>query len=67
MKQLRSLFSTILKMFNYSNDIGTALRDLTPVDQNKWMILMRFRKSDDSFTRDQENKQYEMEFRSDYE
>jgi hypothetical protein len=28
---------------------------------------MRFSKSDDSFTGDQENKKYEMEFRSDYE
>jgi flavorubredoxin len=42
-------------------------RDLTPVNQDKWKVSMRFSKSDDSFTRDQENKQYEMEFRSDYE
>jgi hypothetical protein len=43
------------------------LRDLKPVDQDKWKVSMRISKSDDSFTRDQENKQYEMEFRSDYE
>jgi hypothetical protein len=43
------------------------LRDLTPVDQDKWKVSMRFNKSDDSFTRNQENKQYGMEIRSGYE
>jgi hypothetical protein len=56
----------IKKTFDYGNDIGTALRDLTPVDQDKLKVSMRFSKSDNAFTRDQENKQYEMEFRSDY-
>jgi hypothetical protein len=61
------IINYIKKTFDYGNDIGTALRDLTPVDHDKWKVSMRFSKSDNSFTRDQENKQYEMEFRSDYE
>jgi hypothetical protein len=60
------IINFIKKTFDYGNDIGTALRDLTPVDQDKLKVSMRFSKSDNAFTRDQENKQYEMEFRSDY-
>jgi hypothetical protein len=46
-------------MFDYGNDIGKALRYLTPVDQDKWKVSMRFNKSGD--------KQYKIEFCSDYE
>jgi hypothetical protein len=57
----------IKKSFNHGNDICTALRDLSPLEQDNWKVSMKFSESNDSYTRDQENKQYEMEFCLDYE
>ena len=57
----------IKKTFEYGNDIGSALKELKPIDTEKWRVSMKFSDSTDAVVRDQENRQYEMEYKSDYE
>jgi hypothetical protein len=57
----------IKKIFEYGNDIGSALKELRPINTEKWRVSMKFNDSQDALVRDQENQQYDMEYKSDYE
>jgi hypothetical protein len=57
----------IKKTFEYGNDIGSALKELRPINTEKWRVSMKFSDSQVALVRDQENRQYEMEYKSDYE
>jgi hypothetical protein len=52
----------IKKTFDYGNDIGTELKELTPIDKEKWKVSMKFSMSSDERVRTQESKQFELEF-----
>ena len=45
----------IKKTFEYGNDIGSALKELRPIDTEKWRVSMKFSDSTDAVVRDQEN------------
>jgi hypothetical protein len=57
----------VKKTFEYGNDISMALKNLSPADKEVWKVSLKMSKADDQITKDQENKQYEMEFKLDYE
>jgi hypothetical protein len=55
------------KTFEYGNDISMALKNLLPADKEVWKVSLDMSKADDQITKDQENKQCEMEFKLHYE
>ena len=61
------IINFIKKTFDYGNDIGTSLKDLCPVDKEKWRVMMKFSSASDTSQKEQENRQFELEFKSDYE
>jgi hypothetical protein len=62
------LINHIKKIYDYGNDIGSALETLQPVDTSTWKPSMQQSKqTTDTALRDMENKQFEIEFKSDYD
>jgi hypothetical protein len=56
----------VKKTFEYGKDISMALKNLLPADKDIWKVSLKMSKADDQITKDQENEQYEMEFKLDY-
>ena len=57
----------IKKLFDYGNDIGSALETLEPADTSEWKLTMRFSTNKDENVQKNENRQYEIEFKADYD
>ena len=61
------LINHIVKTFEFGNDIGTALTELTPVDTEQWKPTMQFSTSTDETIKQMENEQFKMEFKSKFD
>lgn len=61
------LINYIKKLYDYGNDIGSALETLVPLDTTQWKPRMRVSTEDDEATRTAENRQFEIEFKADYD
>ena len=61
------LINYIMKAFDYVNYIGTALKLLEPINRSAWKPRMQvsIATTDEDCTA--ENRQYEIEFKADYE
>jgi len=57
----------IKKTFKKGNDIATALKKLEHPDTDEWRVKLRKSEAEDEETREAENEQFRMEFKSDYE
>lgn len=57
----------IKKIYDYGNDIGTALEKLEAIDTTAWRPRMQVSGEEDETVRTIENKQFEIEFKSDYD
>jgi predicted nuclease of restriction endonuclease-like RecB superfamily len=57
----------IKKTCVYGNDIATSLKELCLIDKNKWKVEIKFSDDTDVFQKEQQNRLFEMEFKSDYE
>ncbi|KAI2510062.1 Reverse transcriptase (RNA-dependent DNA polymerase) [Fragilaria crotonensis] len=61
------LINHIKKLYDYGNDIGSALEKLEAIDTTVWKPSMQVSGKTDEEIRAIENKQYEIEFKSDYD
>ena len=61
------LINHVKKTFEYGNDIGTALMDLKEPDSDLWKPNMQVSVATDDDTKAAENRQYEIEFKADYD
>ena len=61
------LINYIKKLYDYGNDIGTALESLEPLDTSAWKPRMEVSTSEDEAVRNNENRQFEIEFKADYD
>jgi hypothetical protein len=61
------LINHVKKVYDYGNDIGTALEDLEPVDLTQWKPKMQVSEESDEEIRMIENRQFEIEFKADYD
>ncbi|KAI2506113.1 Reverse transcriptase (RNA-dependent DNA polymerase) [Fragilaria crotonensis] len=61
------LINHIKKLYDYGNDIGSALEKLESIDTTAWKPSMQVSGETDEEIRAIENKQYEIEFKSDYD
>ena len=50
----------IKKLYDYGNDIGSALETLEPVDTSDWRPTMKFSSDEDETIRKNEDRQYEI-------
>ena len=57
----------VKKMFEYGNDIGQALKQLTEIDTDPWKPSISMSTSADTAVKEAQNKQFEIEFKVDYE
>ena len=55
------------KVYEYGNDIGTALENLEPVDLTQWKPKMQVSDDSDEEIRIIENRQFEIEFKAEYD
>lgn len=61
------LINHIKKLYDYGNDIGSALEKLESIDTTAWKPSMQVSGESDDALRAIENKQFEIEFKSDYD
>ena len=61
------LINYIKKLYDYGNDIGSALENLEPVDTAPWKPRMQVSTEEVEATRTAENRQFEIEFKADYD
>jgi anthranilate/para-aminobenzoate synthase component I len=61
------IINYVKKTFDYRKDIGTSLKELCLVNKEKWKVEIKFSDATDIFQKEQQNRQFEMEFKSDYE
>ena len=61
------LINHIKKLYDYGNDIGTALENLEAIDTSVWKPRMQVSSDGDEEIRANENKQFKIEFKSDYD
>ena len=62
------LINYIKKLYDYGNDIGTALESLEPLDTSAWKPRMEVSTSDETrLFENNENRQFEIEFKADYD
>ena len=61
------LINHVKKTFEYGNDIGTALMDLQEPDSDLWKPNMQVSVATDDDTKAAESRQYEIEFKADYD
>jgi hypothetical protein len=60
------LINYIKKLYDYGNDIGTALESLEPLDTSAWKPRMEISTDEDETVQKNENRQFEIEFKADY-
>jgi hypothetical protein len=61
------IINYVKKTFDYGDDIGTSLKELCLVNKEKWKVEMKFSDATNIFQKEQQNRQVEMEFKSNYE
>jgi hypothetical protein len=61
------LINHIKKVFDYGSDIGTALKLLEPISTSAWKPRMQVSIATTEEDRAAENRQYEIEFKDDYD
>jgi hypothetical protein len=61
------LINYIKKTFDYGSDIGRALKELKEVDTNPWRPTLNHSSDTDAAIQAIQNKQFEMEFKADYD
>ena len=61
------LINYIKKMYDYGNDIGTSLEELQPVETMTWKPKMQVSEDKDATVKALEDKQFEIEFKADYD
>ena len=62
------LINYIKKLYDYGNDIdSSALETLEPVDTSEWKPTMRFSTNKDAAVQKNEDRQFEIEFKADYD
>ena len=61
------LINHIKKLYEFGNDIGTALEELTELDLAKYKPTMASSKDSDEEIKALENEQFKIEFKSDYD
>ena len=61
------LINHVKKVYDYGNDIGTALENLEPVDLTQWKPKMQVSEESDEEIRVIENRQFEIEFKAEYD
>lgn len=61
------LINHIKKLYDYGNDIGSALEKLEPLDTVPWKPRMQVSEASDEAMRSVENRQFEIEFKADYD
>jgi Reverse transcriptase (RNA-dependent DNA polymerase) len=61
------LVNYIKKTFDFGNDIGSVLETLEPFDISQFKPVLESSNETDQYLRDLENKQYEIEFRAEYD
>jgi hypothetical protein len=61
------LINYIKKTFDYGSDIGQALKELKEVDINPWKPTLNQSSDTDAAIEAIQNKQFEMEFKADYD
>ena len=59
------LINHIKKTFEFGSDIAAELKELKPLDTSKWKPSMQVSLSSDDETKEQETRQYEIEFKAD--
>ena len=58
------ILNTILKEYEYGNDIATALEEFVDADTNKWIPALQISSSEDKNQKALENRQYEMLYKA---
>ena len=61
------LINYIKKLYDYDNDIGSALETLEPVNTSAWKPAMKFSNDEDATVKKNEDRQFEIEFKADYD
>ncbi|MGL6008684.1 MAG: hypothetical protein ACRC1D_04435, partial [Culicoidibacterales bacterium] len=61
------LINYIKKVYDYGNDIGSVLETLEPINTANWKPKMMFSTNENTITEKNENRQYEIEFKADYD
>ena len=61
------LINHIKKTFNFGNDIGTALEELTYFDINVYKPTLMYSISDDDIMIEAENEQFKIEFKAEFD
>ena len=61
------IINHIKKTYDQGNDIGMALKDLIPMDENKNKPDLKTSTLEDTILRSTQTEQYKMEFRADYD
>ena len=61
------LINYVRKTFTFGNDIGTVLETLEEFDITKFKPVLYYSYNDDKEAKDSENRQFEMEFKAEYD